>query len=183
MPDQKLTPEQEAVFVAKWDENCMPPDPDTCAVVDELGARDIALAILSEQNEEMERLKEQFQAAESTLERSVLRNEALTREVKRLREDVELCKRMIAEYERDWFPPSMMDEANEKVERLREGMEKLFPVEDGYTEQMDVLIEAGLLVPVPSDEAYKEEYGEECTTMYVWAWHPLALLTPTTKED
>jgi hypothetical protein len=146
MPDQKLTPEQEAII----ERLPLADYPDSKQWMEFVERA--CLAILSEQNTEIERLKRGIELA-------LRGNEATAPLVRRI------------------------EELKSEVKRLREGMEKLFPVEDGYTEQMDVLIEAGLLVPVPSDDAFREEWGQDETSMYVWAWHPLALLTPTTKED
>jgi len=66
-----------------------------------------------------------------------------------------------------------VDRMEAENERLRKAMELLFPVSEGFGEEFDTLKELGLIVMVPADEVYREEWGDD--TMYVWAWHPLAL--------
>lgn len=61
-----------------------------------------------------------------------------------------------------------------EIERLRAFLMRICPVEEGFTEHFDDLIDAGLLVEVPSDERYRELWGENEETMWVWAWSPLA---------
>ena len=64
--------------------------------------------------------------------------------------------------------------------RLREFFEKTIlidcwgidPPDPGGLQ--DAAESLGLLVRVPADEAFKEEWGEENDTMFVWAWNPLA---------
>ena len=72
------------------------------------------------------------------------------------------------------------DEFEEEVEALRAAMESLFPTEEGFTEAFDELARRGLIVPVPADDAFREEWDSE--TMYVWRWSPLAI-TPTEEDD
>ena len=59
-----------------------------------------------------------------------------------------------------------------EIQRLRTALEALFPAEEGFTEAFDDLVSFGLLVEVPADDAYREEWDAE--TMYVWAWSELA---------
>ena len=68
--------------------------------------------------------------------------------------------------------PSGEREAREEVAKLRAALERLFPVDEGYTEAFDDLEAMGLLVEVPADEAFREEWDAD--TMYVWAWSALA---------
>jgi len=42
----------------------------------------------------------------------------------------------------------------------------------------DKLQELGLIVEVPADAAFKEEWGDECDTMFVTAWSKLAPTAP-----
>jgi hypothetical protein len=65
-------------------------------------------------------------------------------------------------------PPELVEE----VRALREVLMHLCPAEEGFTEAFDYLIERGLLVEVPADEAYREEWDSD--TMHVWRWSPLA---------
>ena len=64
----------------------------------------------------------------------------------------------------------MTQEAGKRaeVERLREALETLFPVAEGFTEAFDDLERMGLIVEVPADDAFREEWDVD--TMYVWAW-------------
>ena len=64
-------------------------------------------------------------------------------------------------------PPRAVESETE-VERLREALEKLFPVAEGFTEAFDDLERMGLIVEVPADEAFRDEWDAD--TMYVWAW-------------
>lgn len=59
-----------------------------------------------------------------------------------------------------------------EVERLRAALESLFPVDEGYTEAFDELLERGLLTAVPSDQAFRDEWGD-IDLMYVWTWRAL----------
>jgi len=70
-------------------------------------------------------------------------------------------------------PIADVDRVEAENDRLRKAMERLFPVSEGFGEEFDTLKELGLIVMVPADEVYREEWGDD--TMYVWAWHPLAL--------
>jgi hypothetical protein len=93
----------------------------------------------------------------------------LTKEIVKLRDEVGFApfgdvQRLVKENAR----------LRSELERVHGAFERLFPVEQGYGEAQDDLEEMGFLVPVPADEAFKEEWGEDATTMYVWAWHPLA---------
>jgi hypothetical protein len=59
-----------------------------------------------------------------------------------------------------------------EIASLRKALEAVYSAEDGFwgfPEEFDNLVRLGLLVPVPADEAYREEYEND--TMYVWAWH------------
>lgn len=60
----------------------------------------------------------------------------------------------------------------ERVERMQSALETICPVEDGFTEAFDDLKAAGLIVLVPANEAFRDEFGQD--EMYVWAWSPLA---------
>ena len=64
---------------------------------------------------------------------------------------------------------------SERVAELERAMECLFPASEGFTEAFDALIALGLLVEVPADDAFRDEWGDE--TMYVWRWkaHPNSL--------
>ncbi len=59
-----------------------------------------------------------------------------------------------------------------EVTAFRRAMEELFPVSEGFTEAFDDLERMGLLVEVPADELFREEWDAD--TMYVWAWSDLA---------
>ena len=72
-----------------------------------------------------------------------------------------------------WRDPAHHACAVREVERLRAAMVKLFPAEEGFTEAMDDLIDMGLLVEVPADQQFRDEWGGD--TMYAWAWSKLAL--------
>lgn len=65
-----------------------------------------------------------------------------------------------------------VSESAREVERLRRALEELFPVAEGFTEAFDDLERLGLLVEVPADETFREEWDAD--TMYVWAWSALA---------
>lgn len=54
------------------------------------------------------------------------------------------------------------------VAQLRAAIESLFPAAEGYTEAFDELVERGLLVEVPADEEYRDQWESE--TMWVWRW-------------
>lgn len=95
--------------------------------------------------------------------------------VERLREvaDTPTDRTLIVEYRRS------LREAADTLARLtrerdeaRAALEKLFPVEEGFTDAFDGLEAAGLLVAVPADEAFRDEWDAD--EMYVWAWSPLA---------
>ena len=60
-----------------------------------------------------------------------------------------------------------------EIQRLHKAIETMCPARDGFGEWFDELIDLGVLVEVPSDAAYREEWGDQ-DTMYVYAWHPLA---------
>ena len=64
-----------------------------------------------------------------------------------------------------------VSESAREVERLRRALEELFPVSEGFTEAFDDLERMGLLVEVPADETFREEWDAD--TMYVWAWSAL----------
>lgn len=68
-----------------------------------------------------------------------------------------------------------LEEQQKKVKSYQQAFEKLFSVEQGYGEAQDMLEELGLLVSVPADKEFKEEWGEDAQTMYVWEWSPSAL--------
>ena len=78
--------------------------------------------------------------------------------------------------------PSGEREAREERDKLREAFEELFPVEEGFTEAFDTLERLGMLVEVPADEVFKEEWGDDADTMYVWAWSALASRPGTESE-
>jgi hypothetical protein len=61
----------------------------------------------------------------------------------------------------------------DEVARMREALEDIFPADEGFMGAFDDLVRHGLLVPVPANEAYRDQWGDE-DTMYVWAWSPLA---------
>jgi hypothetical protein len=63
-----------------------------------------------------------------------------------------------------------LERALAELERLRKAVEIMAPAKDGFGEWFDELVELGVLVEVPSDAAFREEYGEDETTMYVYAW-------------
>ena len=63
---------------------------------------------------------------------------------------------------------------------LRAAMESLFPNDEGYTEAFDELVKRGLIVRVPSDEAYRDEWGDE-EWMYAWRWRALEGPQPDTR--
>ena len=65
-----------------------------------------------------------------------------------------------------------------EVARLRLALEELFPVSEGFTEAFDDLERMGLIVEVPADERFREEWDAD--TMYVWAW---SVPLPTPSEE
>lgn len=58
--------------------------------------------------------------------------------------------------------------------RLKTVMEELFPPHEGFTEAFDTLRSHRLILQVPADQAFKDEWGEDEEHMWVWAWHHLA---------
>ena len=50
----------------------------------------------------------------------------------------------------------------------RKALEIICPAEDGFTENFDLLADMGILVEVPADEVFKEEWASD--TMWVWKW-------------
>lgn len=56
----------------------------------------------------------------------------------------------------------------EELATLRGVLESEFPAEEGFGEAFDALVEAGLLVEVPADEEYRDQWESE--TMWVWRW-------------
>ena len=74
---------------------------------------------------------------------------------------------------RDIVPLYARPQQSDEVARMRKALEDIFPADDGFTEAFDDLVRHGLLVEVPSDDAYRDQWGDE-DTMYVWAWSSLA---------
>lgn len=65
-------------------------------------------------------------------------------------------------------------DAERRAEAAEKALEHICPASEGFTEAFDYLHEHGLLVEVPADEAFREEWGVE-TPMYVWRWSRAAL--------
>lgn len=65
-------------------------------------------------------------------------------------------------------------DAERRAEAAEAALEHICPASEGFTEAFDYLHEHGLLVEVPADEAFREEWGVE-TPMYVWRWSRAAL--------
>lgn len=63
-----------------------------------------------------------------------------------------------------------LDEAREERDRMRKFLEETRRPTDGFGEEFDRLVALGLLVEVPADDLYREEWGDDEDTMWVWAW-------------
>ena len=105
------------------------------------------------------------QGPQATYVRDVTR---LLAEIQRLRSSIVAWKHE----EREVWEP--MDAENAK---LREFFEAVFSdiwdlQGDGFDMQ-DTAERLGLIVRVPADEQFKDEYDSD--EMFVWSWHPLAL--------
>ena len=61
-----------------------------------------------------------------------------------------------------------------EIKRLRTFIESEHPPVYGYGESFDLLKQMGIVVEVPSDDVFREEWGEDALCMWVFAWHPLA---------
>lgn len=91
------------------------------------------------------------------------------KEIDRLRAEVEHWKRKWEDLEIN--RASCCSDMEEENERLRKALEE---TNDGFGEDFDYFVKVGLLVEVPSNEAFRDEWGDDADTMWVWAWHPLA---------
>jgi hypothetical protein len=62
-----------------------------------------------------------------------------------------------------------LDEARAEIARLRAYFDRRHSKDLLYDEDQDLLVELGILVEAPADEAFREEWGED--TMLVLRWH------------
>lgn len=56
-----------------------------------------------------------------------------------------------------------------EIERLRRAVVLMCPARDGFNEHFEALRSLGIIVKIPSDAAFREEWGDE-PFMYVFAW-------------